>query len=83
MATENNILLTTSWQEIADGSAVIVMVSGALCWINNGASAPTDDSAYFPLTAEDKSYFYPGIQKTFAKIPDQSEIRTILSPTEV
>lgn len=83
MATETNIELTEAWQEIADGPAMIILVTGFTFWVNNGASAPTDDTAYFPVTPDDKSYKYNGTQKTFAKIPEVTSAKTIVSPTEI
>jgi hypothetical protein len=82
MASETNITLTTSWQEVADGAATIALVTGGVFWINVGASAPTDDTAYFAVTPDEKYYSYPGTQKIYAKIPTADQT-TIVSPTEI
>ena len=82
MSSENNIELNTSWQEVSDGPATIILVTGSTFWLNVGASAPTDDLAYFPVTPDEKYYSYPGTQKMFAKIPT-ADIPTIVAPTEI
>ena len=82
MASENNITLTTSWQEVADGACSIILVTGGTFWLNIGAVPPTTDAAYFTVTPDEKYYSYPGTQKIYAKIPPDS-IPTIVAPTEI
>lgn len=64
MATENKIL-NDVWQELSVGQVSIVRVSGLDFWGFNGASAPTDNTNFIPLT---EGYSYGGNEKTFARI---------------
>lgn len=79
--TTDNKTLTTAWQEVADGAAVMSLVSGAIFWVYNGPSAPTDDTNYMPV---DKYYSYSGTEKTFAKVPySNTQNPTIIAATPI
>ncbi len=82
MASKNNVTLTTTWQELSDGAATIVLITGGGFWINVGTSAPTTDAAYFAVTPDEKYYSYPGTQKIYGKVPTLDQI-TIVAPTEI
>ena len=84
MATTIKTALTEAWAEVADGPALIVLVSGIGFWAYNGTIAPTNDASYIPVTPEDKYYSYSGTEKTFAKVSTPvSRNSVLISVTEI
>jgi hypothetical protein len=82
MASKTNVTLSRSWAELADGACSIILVTGGVFWLYVGTSSPSDDTAYFPVTADEKYYSYPGTQKVYGKVPNL-DIPTIVAPVEI
>jgi hypothetical protein len=82
MASKNNVTLTTAWQELSEGAATILLITGGVFWLNVGTTAPTTDAAYFTVTPDEKYYSYPGTQKIYGKVPTNDQT-TIVAPTEI